>query len=481
MGMSLEARFERYCDVMVATMEHADREQPGHWYLKGLMLPGGRKSVEPMAARVQPQRVHSAHQSMHHLVAEAHWSDEALLAAVAGEVLPKLVRAHEPVWWILDDTGFPKKGKHSVGVSHQYCGQTGKQDHCRVAVTLATHEGSLPLAFRLYLPREWPDDEARCQKAGVPEEVAFATKPELVWRQIEAALQAGYPRGTVLADAAYGDETAWREKLAGHGLTYAVGVRPVTTVWWGEHQPAAEPHPRGGAGRPRRRLQRDANHQPISVADLARALPARSWRAVTWRQGVSAPLRSRFARVRVKAAHRDRPRTEEWLIIEWAHDTDEPAHYWFSNLPRDMPWQEMIDTVMGRWHIERDYQELKQELGLGHCEGRNWRGFRHHASLCIAAYGFLMLERLSGAKKTPLDSKRLPYPPTFARAGLASMQRHVPWSIATCRFRLARAVSRTLLQCPCCGQSRFAIKLGNTVVLGDRCKNQPSTPSRAAY
>ncbi len=419
MAMSLEARFEKYCEVMVATMQHADRLQPGHWYLKGLVLPGGRKSVEPMAARVQPQRVRSAHQSMHHLVADADWSDEALLAAAANEVLPKLVRDDEPVWWILDDTGFPKKGEHSVGVSHQYCGQTGKQDNCRVAVTLtlATSQGSLPLAFRLYLPREWADDEARRRKVGVPEEVSFATKPELAWRQIEAALQAGYPRGTVLADVAYGDETAWREKLAAHALSYAVGVRPGTTVWWGEHQPAGEAQAKGGAGRPRRRLRRDASHQPISVADLARVLPARNWRTVAWRQGVSEPLSSRFARVRVRAAHRDRPRAEEWLIIEWARDAEEPAHYWLSNLPLDMLWQPMVDTLMGRWRIERDYQELKQELGLGHFEGRNWRGFHHHASLCIAAYGFLMLERLSGAKKNSARFKTPALPTDYRPRG----------------------------------------------------------------
>lgn len=401
MGLSLESRFERYCEAMVATMGHADREQPGRWYLKGLVLPGGRKSVEPMAARVQPERVRSAHQSMHHLVAEADWSDAAMLAAVAKAVVPKLVRDDAAVSWIVDDTGLPKSGRHSVGVAHQYCGQTGKQDNCRVAVTLsiATHEGSLPVGFRLYLPREWSDDEARLRKVGVPSGMGFATKPQLALRQIEAALQAGYPRGPVLADAAYGDETAWREQLAEWGLQYAVGVRPATTVWWGEHQPAPEPIRARGAGRPRRRLRRDAQHQPIAVADLARALPARNWRSVTWRQGVSQPLRSRFARVRVSAANRDRPRAEEWLIIEWARDADAPAHYWFSNLPDDTRWQPMVDTVMGRWRIERDYLELKQELGLGHFEGRNWRGFHHHASLCIAAYGFLMLERLSGAKK----------------------------------------------------------------------------------
>ena len=289
LGLSPEARLARYCDAMVATMGHADREQPCRWYLKGLVQQGGRKSVEPMAARVQPYRVRPAHQSMHHLVTEAEWSDDALWSAVAKQVLPKLVGEDKAVVWVVDDTGFPKKGRRSVSVAHQYCGQTGKQDNCRVSVTLsiATAEGSLPVGFRLYLPREWSDDAARRRTAGVPEDVAFATKPQLAWRQIEAALQAGYPRGPVLADAADGDETAWRENLAQHGLTYAVGVRPGTTVWWSEHQPASVPRAKAGPGRPQSKRQRDADHQPIAVADLARALPATSWRTVAWRQGVS--------------------------------------------------------------------------------------------------------------------------------------------------------------------------------------------------
>lgn len=419
MGLSLEARFEKYCDKIVATLMHADRAQPARWYMKGLMLPGGRKSVEPMAARVQPAQVRSAHQSMHHLVAEAPWSDEALLAAVAESVLPKLLRDEAPVHWIVDDTGVPKKGKHSVGVARQYCGQTGKQDNCRVAVSLsmATAHGSLPVGYRLYLPREWTDDGARRRKAGVPKEVGFETKPALAMRQIEAAMDAGYPRGVVLADAAYGDETAWREQLAGHGLSYAVGVRPGTTVWWGEYQPLSAPEPRSRVGRPRRRLQRDTDHKPISVAEVAQALPARQWRSLTWRQGVAGALTSRFARVRVRAAHHDQPRAEEWLIIEWPPEAEEPAHYWFSNLPKKTSWQQMINTVMGRWRIERDYQELKQELGLGHYEGRNWRGFHHHASLCIAAYGFLMLERLAGRKKNAARFKTPALPAGFRPRG----------------------------------------------------------------
>jgi len=419
MAVSLEARFEQYCDTIVDALMHGDREQPARWYIKGLMLPGERKSVEPMAARVQPRRVRSAHQSMHHLVAEAPWSDQAVLAAVAGQVLAKLIEAGGPVHWVVDDTGFPKKGRHSVGVARQYCGQTGKQDNCRVAVSLsiAGARGSLPVGYRLYLPREWADDAERRRKTGVPDEVVFQSKPELAMEQIEAALAAGYPRGVVLADAAYGDETAWRERLAGHGLTYAVGVRPATTVWWGEHQPLAEPVSSARRGPARRALKRDEAHQPIAVADVARALPAQAWRTVTWREGASGALRSRFARVRVKAAHRDRPRDEQWLIIEWPRGAAEPAHYWFSNLAERTRWPEMVDTVMSRWRIERDYEELKQELGLGHYEGRNWRGFHHHASLCIAAYGFLVLERLAGGKKNAARFKASALPEGFRPRG----------------------------------------------------------------
>ena len=283
MSRGLEARFASYCDRVVSTLMHADREEPARWYIKGLMLPGERKSIEPMAARVQPDKVRSAHQSMHHLVADAPWSDTGLLAGVADQVLPALARSGEPIRWIIDDTGFPKKGKHSVGVARQYCGQTGKTDNCRVAVSLsiAMTRGSLPVGYQLYLPREWADDAARRQKAGVPEEVVFETKPALAMRQIETALAAGYPRGVVLADAAYGDETGWREQLAGHGLTYAVGIRPGTTVWWGDHQPLSESAPAGRRGRPRTRVQRDATHQPICVIALAQQLPARAWRRIT--------------------------------------------------------------------------------------------------------------------------------------------------------------------------------------------------------
>ena len=401
MGKSLESRFERYCDVMVEALSHADRATPARWYLRGLMLPGGRKSVEPMAARVHPQDVRSAHQSMHHLVADSQWSDAALLAAVVREVVPVLTEVGAvPCYWILDDTGHRKYGKHSVGVARQYCGPLGKTDNCQVAVSLslATVEGSVPLAYRLYLPREWAEDMARRKAVGVPAEIGFATKGQIAWESIEAALAAGIPRGPVLVDAGYGDEAAWRDRLTAHALAYAVGIRPATAVWWGKHQPAPAPATQG-RGRPRTRMLRDQTHRPIGVRELAKALPAKSFRTLTWREGTAAPLRSRFARVRVRAAQGNRPRDEEWLLIEWPKGEAEPTRYWLSTLPAEISFKELVATVKMRWRIERDYRELKQELGLGHYEGRNWRGFHHHASLCIAAYGFLMLERFSGSKK----------------------------------------------------------------------------------
>ena len=299
MGNCLESRFERYSDVMVEALGHMDRATPARWYLRGLMLPGQRKSVEPMAARVHPQDVRSAHQSMHHLVADSEWSDTALLAAVAREVVPKLSDAgRAPCFWIIDDTGCRKFGTHSVGVARQYCGQLGKTDNYQVAVSLslATAAGSLPLDYRLYLPREWAEDRPRCKRAGVPEGMVFATKGEIAWAQIEAARIAGIPRGTVLMDAGYGDEAALRDRLSANNLPYAVGIRPATAVWWGEHQPAPAPVKacpelgrREVRGRPRTRVVRDEDHQPIGVRELAQALPASHYRTITWREGTNAP------------------------------------------------------------------------------------------------------------------------------------------------------------------------------------------------
>jgi SRSO17 transposase len=404
MSVGIDRRFEAYCEVIAEALQHADRRAPAQWYLKGLILPGERKSVEPMAARVCPDTVRSAHQSMHHLVATASWSDRAVLAATARQVVPELLKTGRQCWWILDDTSHVKKGRHSVGVARQYCGRLGKQDNCQVAVSLslATVRGSLPLDYRLYLPCEWTDDRARCDKAGVPEEVAFRSKGEIAREQIAATLAAGIARGVVLGDCGYGNEAAFRDWLTGQALPYVLGVRTNTAVWWGEHQPAP------GGQRPRKRVKRDARHKPLSVLDVARALAPQDWRTVSWRDGTKGRLSSRFARVRVRAANDDLAREEEWLLIEWPHGEAEPRHYWLSTLSEKTSFRKLVFNAMGRWMIERDYEELKSELGLSHYEGRNWRGFHHHATLCIAAYGFLMLEQLRGKKNARLQAPAIP-------------------------------------------------------------------------
>ena len=393
-----ERRFEEYLAAIAGVLGHADRQAPMRAYCTGLLLPGQRKSVEPLAARVAPDRVPAAHQSLHHFVAKAAWSDEAVLAVVRERVLPAIER-HGPIrHWIVDDTGVPKKGKRSVGVARQYCGQIGKQDNCQVAVTLsvANDHASLPIAHRLYLPESWTDEPARCRTAGVPEEIAFQTKPEIALDQVRAAVAMGVPRGLVLSDAGYGNDTDFRTGLTELGLLYMVGVQSATSLWPPGQGPLPA-KPWKGTGRPPKLLRRDKEHQPVSALEVATSLPGPIWRTITWREGTNAPLSSRFAAVRVRPAHRDywrsEPHPEEWLLAEWPDGAPEPAKYWLSTMPADTPVSELVTAAKGRWRIERDYRELKQEVGLGHFEGRGWRGFHHHASLCIAAYGFLVAER----------------------------------------------------------------------------------------
>lgn len=401
MSAPVESQFQDYCRTLVSVLGHADRHEPATLYLKGLLLPGERKSVEPMAARVCPENVRSAHQSMNHLVAAADWDDHAVFGVVAQQLAPELLKKEERCWWIVDDTSHVKKGMHSVGVARQYCGRLGKTENCQVAVSLslANTYGSVPLNYRLYLPEEWTEDPGRCRKAGVPEQIEFQTKGQIARTQIECALTLDIPRGIVLADAAYGAESEFRDWLQCQKLDYVLGVRSSMGVWWGKHQPIElPPQPTGKRGRPRSRVQRDARHQPISVLELAQSLAPKMWRNLSWRQGSDKPLKSRFARVRVRASNYNRVRDQEWLLIEWPQGESEPTHYWLSTLPQEISFKQLVNNAMGRWMIERDYEELKSELGLSHYEGRNWRGFHHHATLCIAAYGFLMLQRLRGKK-----------------------------------------------------------------------------------
>jgi SRSO17 transposase len=410
----IEDRFEAYVSALTNVFGHADRALPFHDYCSGLLLPGERKSVEPMAALVAPARVSAKHQSLLHFVGQASWSDAAVLAKVRDLVLPALEPSGGIEAWIIDDTGFPKKGEHSVGVARQYCGRLGKQDNCQIAVTLsvANHQASLPVAYRLYLPESWASDPIRRTKTGVPDEITFKTKPQIALDQIRAALADGIAPGVVLADAAYGYSGELRAALTAAGLTYAVGIQSHIMLW-------------------------PAGKEPLAAKDLALSQPA-AFASLTWREGSKADLTSRFASFRVRPAARDCKQVMsqplEWLLVEWPENEAEPTKYWLSTLPEEIELASLVDQAKLRWRIERDYEELKSELGLAHFEGRGWRGFHHHASLTIAAYGFLIRER---AAFPPSDAKISQMPaiprrqrprgaPDTAGATRSQLHRHNP-------------------------------------------------------
>ena len=326
-------------------------------------------------------------------------------------VLPAMEKNGPIEAWIIDDTSFPKQGKHSVGVHHQYCGQLGKQANCQVTVSLsiANHSTSLPVAYRLYLPKDWAEDGARRDKAGVPEDIEFKTKPELALDQIRWACEAGLPRGVALMDVAYGNDSRLRAGMTALRVPYVAGIQPNTLMW----RSGAGPRRRG---KPLNNTGRRDEPDLISAKEVMLGLPKRAWRTVRWREGSADWLSSRFARVRVRVGHNKLvPETllEEWLLIEWPEGEAEPTKYWLSTLPANISFRRLVDLAKLRWRIERDYQELKQEVGLGHYEGRGWRGFHHHATLCIAAYGFLITERVtippSGPRSATLfQNPRLP-------------------------------------------------------------------------
>jgi SRSO17 transposase len=429
-----QKRLAAYLDGLAQAAGHADREEPLKAYCTGLLLPGERKSVEPMAARLAPDNVRRTHQSLHHVVAEAPWSDEDVLRQVRKYALAAMMEKEPVAAWVVDDTGLVKKGTHSVGVARQYCGQVGKQENCRVAVSLSvtTQTASLPVAWRLYLPESWAQDPGRREQAGVPEEISFETKPAIALQQIRGAVEEGIPTAPVLGDAGYGNDTQFREGVTALRLLYVLGVSSSTTVW----KLGEGPLPKkawSGRGQPPKRLRRDAHHRPVSVLTLAQGLPERAWKSITWRPGTKGRLRSRFAAVRVRPAHRDEqrtePRAEEWLLIEWPKGEAEPTKYWLSTLPAETKIPDLVRLAKLRWIIERDYEELKQELGLGHFEGRGWRGFHHHATLCIAAYGFLVVERSRfspSARSGQLGISLPQIPAHFRPRGAARPQRAAP-------------------------------------------------------
>src|SRR5207245_668644 len=284
----------------------------------------------------------------------APWRDEDIVEAVRRYALPAMQKPGPVEVWIVDDTGLVKKGTHSVGVTRQYCGQVGKQENCRVAVSLSisTAEVSLPIAWGLYLPEVWTQDKKRRKATGIPPD-SFQTKPEIALQQIRTALDREIPTAPVLADAAYGNDTGFRDGITELGLLYVVGIQSSVSVW----KPGQAPLPKRkwkGIGRPTKLLRRDDQHAPVAVRELAMSLPASAWKTVRWRQGTRQPLRSRFAALRVRAAHRDywssEPRPEEWLLIEWPKQEAEPTKYWLSPLPASTKLSDLVHCYASTNH-----------------------------------------------------------------------------------------------------------------------------------
>src|ERR1700751_5059572 len=338
-------------------------------------------------------------QALQQFVGQSPWAWEPVRRLLAQRMEQELRPAAA---WIIDDTGFPKQGRHSVGVARQYSGTLGKVGNCQVAVTvhLSTASESMPLNWALYLPQTWTEDIARCRRAGVPAPARFRTKPELALELLDQLLKWGLRRQPVLADAGYGNSSEFRQGLVSRGLQYMVGVESTTAVW-AQPTSAREPCRLNAHDQPQSPGSRT---QSLTLRELAAVLPLQAWRTITWRAGTQGPQRSRLAASPGQPAHGQahyQPELESaWVLIEWPAGMETPIKYWFSNLSEDVSLRPLVRLAKLRWRVEQNYQQLKEELGLDHYEGRGWQGWHHHVTLVCLAYAFLLLER-QRLKKNP--------------------------------------------------------------------------------
>jgi len=399
----LDKQLSSYLDYLTDGMGRPERRRALSWYLTGLLLEGESKTVVGMASRLVKSEgeIEAMRQRLQQCVTISSWADEEIRRRLALR-LEEVIR---PDAYVLDDTGFPKKGPHSVGVCRQYSGTLGRVDNCQVAASLhvASDEGSGCIGMRLYLPEEWASDIKRRRAAGVPDDVAFKRKWEITLDLLDEALASGLPRRVVLADAGYGDSTEFRDGLQARGLNYLVGVSNVRLVWPPGSNPRL-PKRNAGPGRPATTF-RDGNRKPKSLADFAETLEYRKYSCADGKGGTKFGY---FAFARVRSAERRtkgrKPSEEIWLISEWRPGNNERKFY-FSDLPATISKKELVRLLKLRWRVERDYQEMKGEVGLDHFEGRTWRGFHHHVTLCAAAHGFLAIQRrLFPPEDLPLDA-----------------------------------------------------------------------------
>ena len=414
---ALDSALERYVYALFAGLGRVERRVSMRWYVAGLLLDGERKSIQPMAARLVDTSAdaEAMRQRLQEAVVSANWDDRevrARLATHVGRELPDLEML------VVDDTGFPKKGKKSPGVARQYSGTMGRIDNCQVAVSVhvAGVKGSAALGFRLYLPEAWANDPVRRKAAHIPDEVVFKTKWEIALDEIDAVRAAGVRQEIVGADAGYGEVQEFREALANRSLRYVVRVPSSPVVWRpgeGPIPPWERPYSRGKGRPPTRYI--DGEARPVTVAGLANELGSAGASSVTWAEGTSGPKTAQFGAVRVRTAHRHEaghpPGAEEWLLYEWLPDGE--PRLWLSNLPADTALTDLVRLAKLRWRIERDYQEMKGECGLDHYEGRTWRGFHHHATLCMVAHAFLATQRAHFPPERPtVDASHGPGAPS---------------------------------------------------------------------
>jgi SRSO17 transposase len=416
----LDRELTTFVDTLTADFGRPERRTAMTQYITGLLLDGERKSIEPIAARLvdRPDQIQAMRQRLQQCVVVSPWDADALFDRIAGVLEREMP---EVTAFVIDDTGFPKKGRHSVGVARQYSGTLGRTDNCQIATSLhlAGERGSACIGMRLYLPETWTSDRPRCRAAGVPDAVAFGPKWQHALALLDAALATGVRRHVVLGDAAFGEVTAFRDALTARDLSYVLRV-PGHLVVWPPGTQFLVPTRRSAMGRPHSILRPTSPTSPLTIATVAATLPHRR---VTWREGSRGRQASRFAAVRVRLAHRHAegagPGAEVWLLSEWPRDAAAPTKYYLSSLPETTPVRTLVRFGKLRWRIERDYQELKGELGLDHFEGRTWNGFHHHVALCAAAHAFLALRRaLFPSAIDGLDDRR--GPPASASAVASS-------------------------------------------------------------
>ena len=392
-------RLLAFVDEVVRPLPHVRQRQNALLYVRGLIEHGGRKSLQPTLFRLEESP--ARYESVQQFLADSPWDPELLLRACAERVASSVgVTA-----WVVDDTGVAKDGKHSPVVKRQYSGALGKIGNCQIAVSVHAvgERGTLPLGWALYLPEEWCSDTERRRKAKIPEQVVFQTKPQLASALVERASGWELPLAPILADCAYGDDTAFRTRLHALEREYLLAVSANVSVY-GPETTFAVPERNGSVGR--RRSVARPDRKPESVRALAERLPTHAWKTLPCRTTPAGEhVSGRFAFVRVVATHPVRndnlPPREEWLIIEWPAGNDAPSDYWLSNLPTKTPRERLARLARLRWTIELDYRQLKGELGLDHYEGRSYLGFHHHCALVTCAHAFLTLERLDPKARRP--------------------------------------------------------------------------------